>query len=326
MFLAKQSGSRIQSRIRRWSLSRQPRQSSVRLTRKTVYILPTRTGLVFLMLLALLLVMAINYENNLIYALTFLLGSLFLVTILHTYNNLAGVEVSAAKGTDCHAGEQAHFQLRLSQTGQRDRIRLQLPEGTEREVDLTNSVQLLDLSCPAKQRGWLRPEWVRLETIYPLGLFRAWSWCRLDLSALVFPAPLESPLPDHLEAAVEGSLVQARQGGTEEYVGLERFRPGMSPRQIDWKSLARGHGLQAKQFADLRSPELWLDLDAMGGETLERRLSRLTGWVLRLSQEDLSYGLKLGAFTLPPSSGEQQRYQALKALALHGLESAEVME
>ncbi len=323
MFLAKRPTSRIQSRIRSWSLSRQPRQASVRLTRKSVYILPTRTGVVFLLLLALLLVMAINYENNLIYALTFLLGSLFLVTILHTYNNLAGVEISAAKGSDCHAGEQAHFQLRLSQTGQRDRIRLQLPDGAERDIDLTTSVQLLDLSCPAKQRGWLRPEWVRLETIYPLGLFRAWTWCRLDMSALVFPAPVASPLPEHLEAIVDGSLVQTRQGGTEEYVGLERFRPGMSPRQIDWKSLARGHGLQAKQFADLRSPELWLDLDAMEGETLERRLSRLTGWVLRLSQEDLSYGLKLGAFTLSPSSGEQQRYQALKALALYGLESGE---
>lgn len=320
MSLAHDSDSRVQSRIRRWSLSRQPRQTSVRLTRKSVYILPTRTGVVFLLLLALLLVMGINYENNLIYALTFLLGSLFLVTILHTYNNLAGIELSAVRGSDCHAGEQAHFQLRLSQTGERDRIQMQLPEGTVHEFDLTESSQVVDLSCPASSRGYLKPEWVRLETVYPLGLFRAWTWCRLELSALVFPALLESPLPEHMEATVSGSLVKARQGGTDDYIGLERFRPGMSPRQIDWKSLARGHGLQAKQFADLRSPELWLDLDAMGAENLERRLSRLTAWVLRLSQADLSYGLKLGQYTLAPASGELQRQQALKALALYGLE------
>lgn len=320
MSLAKRLVSDLCAAVRRWSLARHQRRSSVRLTQKRIYILPTAAGMVFTLLLILLLVMGINYENNLIYALTFLLGSLFLVTILHTYNNLAGIEVAYVRAGECHAGDMAHFQLRLSQQGERDRIRLQLPDGEARDVDLVESVELLDLSCPAPERGWLRPSWVKLETVYPLGLFRAWSWCRLDMSALIFPASLESPLPEQFEAAVEGSLLQAKSGGSEEFIGLERFRPGMSPRQIDWKSMARGRGLQAKQFADLRSPELWLDLNAMGGEGLERRLSRLTAWVAQLSRAELAYGLKLGNQTLPPARGEAQRQQALKALALYGKE------
>lgn len=319
----KRRGFGLGSRVRHWTLSRQPRHASIRLTQKRIYILPTAAGMVFTLLLGLLLVMGINYENNLIYALTFLLGSLFLVTILHTYNNLAGIEVAHVRASECHAGDMAHFQLRLSQQGERDRIRIRLSDGEAREIDLSEASTLLDLSCPAVERGWLKPAWVKLETVYPLGLFRAWAWCRLDMLALVYPEVLESPLPEQFEAAVEGSLLQTRQGGSEEFIGLERFRPGMSPRQIDWKSLARGRGLQAKQFADLRSPELWLDLNAMGGEGLERRLSRLTAWVIQLSRAELAYGLKLGSQVLPPARGELQRQQALKVLALYGKENAD---
>ncbi|MBP0049508.1 DUF58 domain-containing protein [Marinobacterium sp. AK62] len=310
----------LMGRIRRWSLSRQSPETSIRLTQKRIYILPTASGTLFLVLLMLLLLMAINYENNLIYALTFLLGSLFLVTILHTYHNLAGIQLTAVRGNHCHAGETAYFQLRLDQQGVRDRIRLLLPGGSPVTVDLVEPIHWLELGCPALERGWLKPSWVRLETLYPLGLFRAWTWARLEMKALVYPAPLDSPLPEQSESTWEGIEQNEGRDGTEDFTGLERFRPGMSPRQIDWKSLARGRGLYAKQFTDYSSPDLWLDLHSMGGEPLERRLSRITGWVEQLSKEDRRYGLRLGATVLEPDRGEQHRYRVLKALALYGLE------
>ena len=155
MSLASRPRFELMARIRRWSLSRQSPATSIRLTQKRIYILPTASGTLFLVLLMLLLLMAINYENNLIYALTFLLGSLFLVTILHTYHNLAGIQLTAVRGNHCHAGETAYFQLRLDQQGVRDRIRLLLPGGSPVTVDLVEPIHWLELGCPALERGWL---------------------------------------------------------------------------------------------------------------------------------------------------------------------------
>ena len=79
------------ARWQRWLGRRIPAQSEVRLNQRRIFIIPTRQGLGFLLLIALLLIGAINYQNNLAYFLTFWLLSLFLVAILHTYRSLSGL-------------------------------------------------------------------------------------------------------------------------------------------------------------------------------------------------------------------------------------------
>ena len=71
--------------------------------RQRLYIFPTRHGLVYAVMLAVMLLGAINYTNNMAYMLTFMLGSLFMVCMLHTYRNLRGliVTVSEARPAFC---------------------------------------------------------------------------------------------------------------------------------------------------------------------------------------------------------------------------------
>ncbi len=314
----------LKARVRRWTLARQQPARSQTLTQKRIFILPTRAGSAWLLVLLLMLVMAINYENNLIYALTFLLLGVFLSAMFHTYANLAGIEVRVLPSEPCFAGTEASFELELLRHASRpfEQLGLRLEQSEQVQmVDLLRERQALRLYCPARQRGWLSPGGVKLETIYPLGLFRAWSWLNLEMKNLVYPEPLETPLPSVLEdQSSQGHDRMSTRRGDDDFAGLERFQPGMSPRQVDWKSYARGRGLHAKHFAGHQDPDLWLDLDALGGEALERRLSRLTAWVQALSANDTRFGLRLGSFVLAPASGEAQRTRALSALALYGLE------
>ena len=317
----------LRGRIRRWILSRQQPAQSQRLTQNRIFILPTRAGSAMLLLLLLMLVMAVNYENNLVYALAFLMLGVFLTSIFHTYSNLAGIEVGALASEPCFAGEHAVFELELRRYSERrfQQLHFQLERGgTVCVVDLQQSRQSFRLSCQAAVRGWFYPGGLKLETTYPLGLFRAWAWLNLEMKALVYPVPIEAPLPMTLQPAsgLGRDRISLRHGD-DDFAGLERFQTGMSPRQVDWKSYARGRGLHAKHFAGHQDPDLWLDLDMLGGEVLERRLSLLTAWVLELSRRDVRFGLRLGSFTLAPASGEGQRLRALSALALHGLAGPE---
>src|SRR5690606_14124150 len=63
------------------------------MVRRRVYIFFTRPGLLFLITLVVMLLGAVNYTNSMAYLLTFLLGSLLLVCILHTHRNLRGLVV-----------------------------------------------------------------------------------------------------------------------------------------------------------------------------------------------------------------------------------------
>ena len=69
----------------RWLSRRLPRSGRVVLNQKRIFIFPTGYGFFYLLVASLLFIGGINYENNLILALSFLLASLFLVAILHTY-------------------------------------------------------------------------------------------------------------------------------------------------------------------------------------------------------------------------------------------------
>ena len=86
---------------------------NVKLKRQRIYILPTRHGLVYGLMLFAILLGAINYNNSMAYILTFLLGSLSLVTILHTYRNIVGLIIHGTKPEPVFAGDTAHFPLML---------------------------------------------------------------------------------------------------------------------------------------------------------------------------------------------------------------------
>nr|MBP8236720.1 DUF58 domain-containing protein [Pseudomonas sp.] len=75
----------LQPRWQRWLARRIPAASSVTLNQRRIFIVPSATGGAFALVLLLMLLAAINYQNSLAYGLTFLLMSLFIIAILHTY-------------------------------------------------------------------------------------------------------------------------------------------------------------------------------------------------------------------------------------------------
>ena len=63
------------------------------------------------------------------------------------------------------------------------------------------------------------------------------------------------------------------------------------------------------------------DPQRIQGLDLERRLSRLTRWVLEAERAGIRYRLLLPGLSVGPNLGPAHRLRALKALALHALPS-----
>jgi uncharacterized protein (DUF58 family) len=275
-------------------------------------------------LLVLLLLLSINFENNLTFALTFLLSALMIIAILYTYSNLAGVQVACVGAHPCFAGESAGFTLQLSTAGDREhqQIELRWPEAIPVAADLLNTRQVrVELALPTQRRGWCVAPKIRLQTVFPLGLFRCWCYQSVNGKALVYPMPeMGGVLP--ATAGADGQGVIAEQAGSDDFSGLQRFQAGMSPNHIAWKVFARGQGLHAKRYASRQDLNIWLDYDSWPEADPEIRLSRLCYWALKLSRDERPFGLRLPGTVLEPSRGEAHRQQVLKSLALFGVEQA----
>ncbi|MGH8853459.1 MAG: DUF58 domain-containing protein, partial [Telluria sp.] len=87
------------------------------LGQRRVFILPTRAGLGFAVLLLVLLIGSINYTLGLGFALTFLALSCALVDMVFTYRNLAHLALQQGRMPAVFAGQEAQFELHIANRG-----------------------------------------------------------------------------------------------------------------------------------------------------------------------------------------------------------------
>ncbi|WP_397453386.1 DUF58 domain-containing protein [Pseudomonas sp. NA-150] len=308
----------------RWLARRIPPSSRVQLNHRRIFIMPTRTGGTFALVLFLMLLVAINYQNSLAYGLTFLLLSLSLLTILHTYRNLSGLVLSAGTARSVFVGEPVVLRLRLESIDREHQAIALGWEVTELQAfDVPDAGRVdAELGLPALTRGWLRAPRLRVESAFPLSIFRAWSWLDLQQTVLIYPRPIPGAMPLLKGAQPHAEDPgQATQGaGVDDYQGLKAYQPGDSRRRLHWKAYSRGQGLLIKDFTDVSGHDLCLDFMALGGD-IEERLSRLCYWVLALSQRQQPFALRLPGFLQASGTGDQHREACLQALALFGSHS-----
>lgn len=311
---------RFSQRWQHWLERRIPATRAVTLDQRRIFIFPSRVGLWFLAALGVMLIAAINYQNNMAFALTFFLFSLFVVAILHTFANLSGLQLAAVRAQPVFAGDAAEFDIQLQRSPRRRHHGIQLgwPRQPLTEVSLTDAEQqIARLFHATERRGWLRPGRLLVQSFYPLGLLRAWTWIDLDQAALVYPRPLACPRP--LGAGEgQGDGDKRRQLGSEDFHGFRAYRSGDNLRHVLWRARAKGLPLQTKQFSEPQVQTQWLDWDALSGDR-ETRLSQLCYWVLELHRQNVVYGLRLPGAALELGAGNEQRERALQRLALFGL-------
>ncbi len=298
------------------------------LERQRVYIFPTAQGWVYAIMLVVMLLGAINYSNSMAFMLCFLLTGLGIVCMLHTYRNLAGLVITAHKPDAVFQGQTAQFPIQIDNRPGQDRFGITLRQKPKRKktetrpgnhfsIDAGQQEQAL-FPVPTTRRGRINAGQLIIETRFPLGIFRAWSYIDPEQDCVVYPqAAGQRLLPEHSQ--LEEELELGDKTGTDDFAGFRKYRPGDATRSIAWKAFAREQGLHVKQFSGSGSETLvfeWEDVSFL--EHIEARLSQLCLWILIADDSGLQYGLNIPGAEIEPGAGEQHRRQCLEKLALFG--------
>jgi uncharacterized protein (DUF58 family) len=300
-----------------WILQREPKAQFFVLNRRNLYTFPGVPGFIYLVLVLILWLIGTNYQNNLILALAYGLISVFVVAILHAYANLAGISLTILQGKSVHVEDTAEFTVQMCASNKRggENIRCRFHFQKSILVEL-NCQQPITVNIPmlTKQRGWLLAGRLLVETYYPLGLIRCWTWLHFDQKILVYPKLIDGPMPSPSKTAV-GEMDSGITAGGSDFDGLREYQLGDARKHIAWKAVAKGKGLFTKKYVDEISEELWLDF-SQSNNPIEERLGILAYWVVKLSETNQSFGLQLNNLSIPPNKGNLHRHECLKALAL----------
>lgn len=316
----------LRQRIKRywtaWVHQRIPAQKTIQLNQRSIFIFPNTQGALFILALAAMFIGGVNYQNSLILGLTFFLTGLFLVVILQTYRNLSGLKFSSETAEPGFVDEFVMYTITVQSKNTYSHESIEI--GFVKLDQQTCAVEpgdttKVNLFIPAKVRGRQKPGRLLVQTCFPLGLLRAWSWVDLELEGLVYPKPLEGAKP--LQAiAADHHENPAKVSGVDDFAGLNTYQPGDPLSRVYWKVLARGLPLATKSFEQPMTQASWLSKDAIRGD-LEFQLQVLTFWVLKLTQSQAPFGLDLGHQRIPVNSGAEHKLECLRALALYGLEA-----
>jgi uncharacterized protein (DUF58 family) len=290
---------------------------TIALARRRIYILPTRFGTVFSVMLFVMLLGSLNYGASLGFALTFLLAGLGFVVMHHCHNNLLGTEIKFLGAAPVFAGQRAEFRLAVGNATVAPRYEIELVRRGHRPgpMDLAAGAStIVRLGVDTERRGWANLGRFSIESRHPGALLRAWTWIHMDVRCLVYPTPAAPgrALPDGIGPGGVGRTTS----GDDDFAGLRTAVPGDPPQRIAWKAYARNDQLLLKQFAGGDRAPCLLDWELLPELEAEARLSQLTRWCLDADSEGRALGLSLPGVRIPLGTGPIHVAACLEALAL----------
>lgn len=308
-----------------WLKQRFPNDSSVTLSVNKIFVLPTASSLGLLITAVVIFLLAVNFQNALVYGLSFWLFAFLVINILFTYRNLSGLTIRKVAASPCFAGEKATFEINVESPVNHavSGVVIGWKHEDAAEVNLgKHATMRIKLSHIAQQRGRYQPKRLEIFTRFPTGLIVAWSYVPLNLESIVYPKPVLQETAEQGEQTddmTDDGKEIAR--GSTDFSGIRAYESGDSPKHIHWGTYAKTGELHTKSFVDYASHDLWLDWDALRIKGVEEKLSHLCARVLECHQEQVSYGLKIPGKTIPTEQGEAHKTACLTALALYGEEN-----
>lgn len=307
-------------------VSRRARHLAPPLTidRRHLYILPTPAGWFLAAILVVLLLGATHYSNSLAFALTFWLAAIALVSMHRAHANVLNLVLTSVRAEPVFADQPLRWVLLFKNRSRRARHALWIGWSHYETQDVMHQIpgrtagggsHTVSLDQTQVRRGRMKCPAVRIESRWPMGLFRVWTELHPISEVLVYPARRGDANLITAGVSDQNGERHARRGSGY-FIGHRSYVPGDSLRQIDWKVSARRDELLVRELAEYHSPSLVFSFDAVNTANTEARLSQLALWVDTAASAGLEYLLRLPNTEFGPASDAAHRRACLKALAL----------
>ncbi|HSS31521.1 MAG TPA: DUF58 domain-containing protein [Nitrospiraceae bacterium] len=236
---------------------------------------------------------AINTGNNLFYLLLAMMLSLIVISGLLSEHCLRRLEFRRHVPDLIMANEPTTLTLSVTNRNRHlPSFSLRLSDVVEgQDVDRGLAIHLLPpqssvlLTYPllATTRGWIRFEGIRVQTLFPFGLFLKKGLYSMEAHLLVSPPikPLTLRFVDELVTEGQGESLPRRGDGSQLY-NLRFYQPGDDSRAIHWMTTARTSQLTVRETESEDQRRITVVLSIVAPEECEPLFERSVTFVASL--------------------------------------------
>ncbi|MFC3901657.1 Protein of unknown function DUF58 [Acinetobacter marinus] len=302
----------IKKRWQKWIGRRFQLTEQRTLKQNDVFVFFNREGYLFLVLLIITFIAGVNYANNLILALCFLLTGILVLSFYLAFRQLYGLTIDLEVE---QLGQVAQpltlkFQFRPAKNQIHLHLRCQF-QNTAKKITVLKSPMVVQFTDTPLKRGLHRLERFHFFSVYPFGIIKAWSYVFPQREIWIAPAPLEVDL-QHYGLRQQN---EREQVGNEDFSHLREFQAGDALNRIAWQQYAKGRGLLVKTFEQHQHQQLDFNYTQMTLSLHEEKLSQLMYLVQQAYDQHMAFSLQLPSAQLPLGIGEQHFHQAKLMLA-----------
>ncbi|BCU65180.1 hypothetical protein F941_01203 [Acinetobacter bouvetii DSM 14964 = CIP 107468] len=266
-------------------------------------------GYLFLVLILITFIAGVNYANNLILGFCFLISAVLCVSFYLTFKQLHALKIEIHCYEVGQVGEALHLDLFFSQEQKQARYLWISVEGQLHQLQINELKKLFRLRFLPAERGQFHYPVIRIWSVYPFGLVRAWTYLYLQQVSWIAPKAAVS-------AAENKNMHPRFEQDVDEFRELKDYRDGESLQAVAWKHAARGQGLYVKVFEQYQDQRLVeIHYDHMPSPSHEEKLSLMMGLAEQCEQMHCAYSIFLPNAQLPSGTGEKQLMQAKLLLA-----------
>ncbi|OUR97091.1 hypothetical protein A9Q84_12225 [Halobacteriovorax marinus] len=225
----------------------------MKLRSQRTYILPTGPGLVLGLVLLIEFIVALTFGHPFAYALSFLSIGVIVISAFHTNTSLEKIKFLSVKNNLIEQDAVSSISLNID-----------FPNGFEKRVlicnfegqkYLTNQVigkelSTIDVSIMQLKRGVSAFPRLKVQTTYPLGIFKSWKYLDIENSLNTYPRKVILEESETIFSQQDTNMGEnsTLNRNLDEFLEHRKFRETDSWKQIDWKAFARGRGLLTKTY------------------------------------------------------------------------------
>ena len=323
----------FQDKFESWLARRIPKQAEHTLNSRNIMIYPTRFGLAYLFFVVLVFLLGTNYQNNIILLFSYLLASLFITIMLHSFYNINQLNIRSTAIVQGYVGDTLFIPLTIASQKESFDINVEFADKTignskETVKQYQPGQHSIKLSYKAVKRGLINLGRVTVYSEYSLGIFKTKTVLNFGHQALVFPQPKALISAQFYQSAQHGETIfeqnyNTEAQGTEDFSELKSFVQGESRARIAWKQLAKGQGHFSKHYQTSQVQRQCLKLTEMPGNDLEIKLRHLSFLIAELTAKNQGFSLDLScntgqsALSIDYNSGVNHQQECLTALAMY---------
>jgi uncharacterized protein (DUF58 family) len=292
--------------------------SELVLKHNTIYVLPSKMGCGFLIIAILNFILGINYQNNLILAMAYLMFVVLVLAILVGYSNMNGLTIQFKSAHSHYSPISPQLDFVINPKKDCQSLQFIYSQQTILTQEIIKKRTCLTVSLPHAERGRYAIKKFKILSQYPFGLVSVWSYMNLKHTVFVYPEQLP-PKANSMNAINSGSEKGnvKRRNGTDEFEFLAIHQQGMSLQRVSWKHYAKTQQLMIKEFEDLSAEQRTFDFANLMGTT-ESRLSQLSYLVTQANVKGQAYSLKLDGKMFTYNKGTEHLTTCLEALSCYG--------